>query len=413
MSSTEEWAHAIGTVNCPRFIPIVIGSLLALAAPSTAFAEQKPSATFSEADAGKHAGEEVTITGKVIAVSKSGKGTIYLNFGDRFPRQTFSGVVLARDQEKVGDVNVYEGKAVAISGKVELSPDSKPQIVIRTPEQIKLSDPGAAPVPAAPMPASPPAVTPVSPPPAAPVTSPPAPQPTLPPTASVSKRIALAQNWNTAPVTGDMTRKDLATLFGGHGSETENPDADAAIVIYPEVPYLTPLAVARKRLNLERSAPTRTKITTPGLPSASLSANTFTGIFAGGFTSLTLITDAADQMVSVFVVDDNPRQRTAELTDTSGYHTYNFINLREKATAGLVIKHEIATTGAPAGVVVVDSVLIDPNAPETTPQVRTTTRPSSKSTTARQPRTGKVLERSRWLVPKPFVNVILRSVGNR
>ena len=325
-------------------------------------------------------------------------------------------MVLTRDQEKVGDLNAYEGKTVAISGKVELR-DSKPQILIRTPDQIQLAEPGATPAPASPatpMPATPPAAPPVSPPPTT-TSSPgnPAPQPTPPPPSSVSKRIALAQNWNTAPATGDMTRKDLAALFGGHGSETENPDADAAILIYPEVPYLTPLAVARKRLNLERSAPTRTKITTPGLPSASLSANTFTGIFAGGFTSLTLVTDTADQVVSVFAVDDNPRQRTAELTDTSGYHTYNFINLREKATAGLVIKHEILTTGAPAGVVVVESILIDPNAPETTPPVRPTTRPSSKSTTPRQPRTGKILERSRWLVPKPLVNVILRSVGNR
>ena len=409
-------AHCSGTVNSQRLIPMVVGSLLAFAAPSTSLAEAKPPATFPEAEAGKHAGEDVTITGKVIAISKSGTGVIYLNFGDRFPRQTFSGVVLTRDQEKVGDVNAYEGKTVAISGKVELR-DSKPQILIRTPDQIQLAEPGATPAPASPatpMPATPPAAPPVSPPPTT-TSSPgnPAPQPTPPPPSSVSKRIALAQNWNTAPATGDMTRKDLAALFGGHGSETENPDADAAILIYPEVPYLTPLAVARKRLNLERSAPTRTKITTPGLPSASLSANTFTGIFAGGFTSLTLVTDTADQVVSVFAVDDNPRQRTAELTDTSGYHTYNFINLREKATAGLVIKHEILTTGAPAGVVVVESILIDPNAPETTPPVRPTTRPSSKSTTPRQPRTGKILERSRWLVPKPLVNVILRSVGNR
>ncbi|MEQ1851261.1 MAG: hypothetical protein ABMA01_06680, partial [Chthoniobacteraceae bacterium] len=177
-------------------------------------------------------------------------------------------------------------------------------------------------------------------------------------------------------------------------------------------PVISPLAVARKRLNLESSTPSRTKITTPGMPSASLSANSFSGIFPGGFTSLSLITDDADQVVSVLAVDENPRQRTPDVTDTAGYHTYNFINLRVKATSGLVIRHQIATTGAPAGVVVVDSLLIDPTAPEAAPPARSSTRPSSRTTT-RQPRTGKVLERSRWFVPVPLVDLILRSVGNR
>jgi hypothetical protein len=391
------------------FRPLIAGlicNLIAVAAPCTA----RAAASYPDSEAGKHAGEEATITGKVVAVSKSGKGTIYLNFGDRFPRQVFSGVVLARDQEKVGDVQAYEGKTVAITGRIELW-EEKPQIVIRTPDQIKLAEPGAVPPPtAAPMPApAPPAPSPPAPTAAVPV---PPPSPTPPPPAPAGRVIALAQSWNTAPQTGDMTRKDLALLFGGQGSTGSSATPPASIIVYPEIPYLTPLSVARKRLNLESSTPSRTKITTPGMPSASLSANTFPGIFPGGFTSLSLITDDADQVVSVLVVDDNPRQRTPDVTDTAGYHTYNFIHQRVKAAGALVIKHQIATTGAPPGVVIVDSLLIDPNAPEATPPTRSTTRPSSRTTT-RQPRTGKVLERSRWFVPVPLVDLILRSVGNR
>ncbi|MEQ1854545.1 MAG: hypothetical protein ABMA01_23495, partial [Chthoniobacteraceae bacterium] len=127
------------------FRPLIAGlicSALAVAAPCIAMA----AASYPDSEAGKHAGEEATITGKVVAVSKSGKGTIYLNLGDRFPKQVFSGVILARDQEKVGDVHAYEGKTVAITGRIELW-DQKPQIVIRTPDQIQLSEPGAVPPP--------------------------------------------------------------------------------------------------------------------------------------------------------------------------------------------------------------------------------------------------------------------------
>ena len=116
-------------MSLPRIIRLA--ALLAFAAPLFSQAPQKPIPIYPEAEAGKHAGEEAGITGKVIAVSKSAKGTTYLNFGDRFPRQTFSGVVLTRDEEKVGDVKSYEGKVVTITGRIELSPDQKPQILIR------------------------------------------------------------------------------------------------------------------------------------------------------------------------------------------------------------------------------------------------------------------------------------------
>ena len=83
---------------------------------------------------------------------------------------------------------------------------------------------------------------------------------------------------------------------------------------------------------------------------------------------------------------------------------------RVQGSNDLVIKHEIAT-GGPAGVVVVDSSLIDP---EPLPKTSSSNRPGTTTkSTARTPRTGKVLDRSRWYVPVPVVNLILRCVGNR
>src|SRR6187401_3593399 len=82
------------------------------AAPTAVLAQQKAVPGYPDSEAAKHVGEEVAITGKVFGVSKSGKGTTYMNFGDKFPRHIFSGVVLARDESKVGDVKKYEGQVV-------------------------------------------------------------------------------------------------------------------------------------------------------------------------------------------------------------------------------------------------------------------------------------------------------------
>jgi hypothetical protein len=363
--------------------------------------------TFSDIEAGRHAGDEATVTGKVASVSKSAKGTAYVNFGDKFPRQTFSGVVFARGAEKVGDLSQYEGKAVALTGRIELSPDGKPQIIIRSPEQLKLAD-GTAPVPSAPAVHVAPLVPMPGPAPAVPSL-----QPTPPPKVTETRRIALAPNWVSAPQIGDMTRKDLALLFGSQIQSGKSDEATASILIYPEVPYLTPLAAARRSLHLENTNPGRIKITTPGLPVASLTANNFPGIFPGGYTTLTLVTDNIDQVVSVHLTDANPRVRTADVTTTGGYHTYNFIAQREKSAGQLIIRYEILREGAPAGVVVVDSLLIDPGAPDPNIPPRTASKSTKTGSAPRQPHTGKVLERSRWYVPKPLVNVILRAAGNR
>ena len=376
--------------------------LVLLAALPIAAAQEKTLPTYPDSDAAKHAGEEAVVTGKVVAVSKSAKGTTYLNFGDRFPRQTFSGMVLARDAENVGDMKTYEGKAVTVTGRIELSQDQKAQIVITAPTQIKLAEPGETPAPA-PSPASAPMPAASSPPPPAP------PVPPSPPKAAETRKIVLGANWNSRSQGGEMTRKDLALLLGGAGAASESVEGDPTVLLFGDVPFLAPLAAARKSLQLEGITPSVTKVTTPGLPLGSFSAHAFSGIFSGGYNRLYLITDNANQVVSILLVDETTRQRTSDVADSMGYHTYNFIGGRVKGTGELVVKHQL-TTGAPRGVVVVESMLIDPNDSEV-PAKSTTTTKTTK--TARPPRTGKVMERSRWFVPVPVVNLILRCVGNR
>ena len=287
-------------------------------------------------------------------------------------------MVFAKDAGTAGDLSQFEGKTVALTGRIGLSPGGKPQIVIKSANQVKLAD-GVAPTTAA-TPAVPP--TPAI----------PTPKPTPPLAVSESKRVAPAANWANAPQTGDMTRKDLMLLFGYLLTSNEKFVAEDSIVIYPEVPHLTPLATARKSLHLENTNPGRAKITTPSLPVASLTANTFPGVFPGGYTILTLVTDISDQVVGVHLTDSNPRQRKADLTDTGGYHAYDFIAQRGKS-AGRNRHGGFAADRSE-------------HASHLWKILKTSTAP-------RQPRTGKVLERSRCHVPKPLVNVILRASENR
>jgi hypothetical protein len=423
-------------MNSPRFILAAV--LLAPLISLTGRAQQKP--TYPDAEAAKHVGEEATVTGKVFNVSKSAKGTTFLNLGGKFPNHTFGGVVFSRDEAAAGDMKQYEGKDVALTGKIELSPDQKPQILIKSADQIKLADGATPPAPAAPSTAA--APPPAPPPPMATATTPmpgksyPPPPPPPPPTASLTpatpppmaaltkptaptaptasgSKIVLASNWASAGQGGEMTRKDLAKLFGTVGSPSDSVEGDPSIEVYPSVPFLTPLSAAKKKLNLSGESSAQTKVNCPGLPQGSFTAHAFSGIFIGGFNRLYLITDNADQVVSALCVEENTRTRVPNETDTTGYHTYNFLSGRAKGNNDLVIRHELAT-GAPSGVVAVDTMLIDPNNPEDRPPIKFGSKSSSSRTTTSysKPKTGKVLERSRWYVPQPIVNLILRCVGS-
>jgi len=99
--------------------------------------------TIPYAEAGKHVGQEVTVTGTVSGVKTIASGMTFVNFGARGAADAFTAV------GKPGVVDgatlaVYDGKDVEVTGTVELFKGS-PQIVLKAPESIRLS--GAAPAP--------------------------------------------------------------------------------------------------------------------------------------------------------------------------------------------------------------------------------------------------------------------------
>lgn len=364
----------------------------------------RAAATYSDAEAAQHIGEEATVTGKVVTVSSSGKGNTFMNFGDRFPRHTFGVVIFSSNRAAVGDVKQYEGKEVSVTGKIDQSPDQKPQIVVSRADQITLAGAANTPQPSAPV-----ATTPM------PAKSVPAPgSPSIPessPSAAPVGKIELGAGWNSARRGGEQTRKDLARLFGDVGSAGETVRVDTSTDIYSGVSFLMPFVNARRILNLDNTPWKKVKVSTPGFPQDSFNAYIFDGVFPGGFTRLYLMADNNDQIVSVLLVDSSGRTRVNNEPDMTGYHTYNFVSNDWKAAGHLTIRHKTTPPGKGAGgsgIITVDSMLID----ATDPEVSASGRPTKSSfSTTTKPRTGKVLERSRWLVPVPVVNLILRCVG--
>ena len=90
--------------------------------------------------AAKYIDQKVTITGTVDQVHKMNTGTYFLNMGGKYPDNTFTAVIFKSNAEDFGKINKYEGKEVAITGKVTLYKGG-PEIILRDPDQIKIIQP--------------------------------------------------------------------------------------------------------------------------------------------------------------------------------------------------------------------------------------------------------------------------------
>jgi DNA/RNA endonuclease YhcR with UshA esterase domain len=84
-----------------------------------------------------HAGDVMTVEGIVSQVSTSSGGTTFINFGGRYPNHVFYAVIFRNSSDQFSGVQALAGRAVAISGKVELY-KGKPQIILLSPNQIEL-----------------------------------------------------------------------------------------------------------------------------------------------------------------------------------------------------------------------------------------------------------------------------------
>lgn len=91
--------------------------------------------TYSAAEAAKHVGEIATVTDKVNSVHQSGKGNIFLIMGSKDPNQAFTVVIPPARASEFSNPEQFEGKKVAVSGKITLY-HGKPEIIVENVSQI-------------------------------------------------------------------------------------------------------------------------------------------------------------------------------------------------------------------------------------------------------------------------------------
>ena len=103
-----------------------------------AYASQLNRAPILPQEAKAHVGEFTSVRGLMVQTAFH-RGNAFLNFGDRYPRQAFTGFVRAPDIERVGGrtfLRSLVGNPVTIVGEIELF-KGRPEIVITSSNQIQ------------------------------------------------------------------------------------------------------------------------------------------------------------------------------------------------------------------------------------------------------------------------------------
>lgn len=209
--------------------------------------------------------------------------------------------------------------------------------------------------------------------------------------------LVLSPSWNTPMQGGTNTMEDLNKLFGSVAKASVNLSGDPSIDVYEGVPYLTPFEQALKPLGITSRPPSKVLIATPGFPRDSLYYYAVDGRFEGQYNRLYVVVDKADQVVSIQLVDETPRDEAVPFSSDYEWSTYNFVNARSKAMSKLKIGHRVfgkdksmwRTEVIPSNVKMfrVDSFLLNP---------------SDRSTQA-----ADMKEKVRWYVPRPLLELIL------
>lgn len=206
------------------------------------------------------------------------------------------------------------------------------------------------------------------------------------------KGMILANMWDSRMAGGSQTLEDLQGLLGGH-AKAQCDLAPQNITIYNGVKYLMPLIEALDVLNLNRALKPKALSPCAAFPNNSFYMYSIDGAFEDRFNKMYLVVDGADQVVAVQLVDETPpqQQQSGELR----WHTYNFVQQKEKAKNSLLISHEIASQES---CVIINTLLIDPGRLSRANQLATRS-------------SGIPLERVRLYLPQPVADLILLRIS--
>ena len=116
------------------FIAMLALLLCVIAAPA-----DKPK-VIKDSEATQYVGKEVEVGGRVVSVTTSPLGTVFINFGGEYPNQKFAGFIAAGSRTAADErLTMIQGKIISITGTIELR-QGKPEINIVSADQIKVLD---------------------------------------------------------------------------------------------------------------------------------------------------------------------------------------------------------------------------------------------------------------------------------
>ncbi|MBV6478888.1 MAG: hypothetical protein HGGPFJEG_01645 [Ignavibacteria bacterium] len=94
------------------------------------------SESISPAEAKNHIGDSITVHGYVADVYVSEK-VAYLNFDNKFPKNTFTCTIFKKYFTSFGDLTGFKNKNVLVTGKISIY-KNKPQMILYFKHQIKI-----------------------------------------------------------------------------------------------------------------------------------------------------------------------------------------------------------------------------------------------------------------------------------
>ena len=209
-------------------------------------------------------------------------------------------------------------------------------------------------------------------------------------TPGTQPQLSLQPGYDSRMQGGDISMRELQSLLSPHCGGAGDPNG-AGTKIFNGATYLMDAEKAATILGLPHSAPSRVPVATPGFPKNSLYYIGYDGAFDGHFNRLYLVTDTANKVVAIQLVDEHPKGRwkSAAALAAATWTTYNFINVRMRASDTARVQ---AVSKRQGNVILIDTQVYQ--------RVRSRVGPKNVDRYEEQ-------ENAKLFIPIPFARIIL------
>ncbi len=179
--------------------------------------------------------------------------------------------------------------------------------------------------------------------------------PAAAPQAPVEGQLTLAPTWNHTQPGGSKIIEDLVGLLSGQGQPAVDLKPDSSLILFGQVYYLMPLKEAVGIL--AKPVSPRKNVNCPGFPKDSFFYYSVEGEFGNGFDKLLLVTDSADRIAAVELVNEHPDESLwlDPGVFSEKWHAYNFVQMQTKGSAKWRVGHRVEAANR---VVRIDSELV-------------------------------------------------------